>query len=215
MVLFSLREKIMVINKTAYPLDENHYFGEVHEKQVISLGNTWSMDMDHWVGWKSRLNGKNKRTAPYTIDIDGNIYEHFNPKYYSKFLNHEAIDRHIIPILIENEGYLVKDLDSETYRNYMGRIYKREGEIVNRRWRNHTYWAPYNKEQLDSVVELIKHLRKEFSIRGLVMGHNTKYDNIYSVSGVTYKSNYNEYYNDVTPAWDFEIFKNKLENRYE
>ena len=39
----------MSINKTSYPLDNNHYFPDNFYKEVIVLGNTYSMDMKHFV----------------------------------------------------------------------------------------------------------------------------------------------------------------------
>jgi N-acetyl-anhydromuramyl-L-alanine amidase AmpD len=200
----------VVINKTEYKLTEDNYFKKEFQKRVIILGNSFSMNMKHYIGWKLRNNGQHKNTAPYTIDIHGEIFEHFNPKYYSKFLNFETIDKVAIPIIIENEGYLVKD--GENYKDFIGRKYFREvSDIEEKKWRTHTYWAPYTKEQLESAISLVNELRTKFDIGGVVMGHNTKDDDIYNINGVTYRSNYNSCFTDINPTWDFKEFKERLD----
>ena len=45
------------------------------------------------------------------------------------------------------------------------------------------------------------------------MGHNTYIKNIEDFNGVIYRSNYNKYLTDVSPAWDFKKFKNKIEEK--
>jgi hypothetical protein len=51
----------------------------------------------------------------------------------------------------------------------------------------------------------------EFFIPNMAISHNTKVDTLSDFQGVVYKSNIEKYYTDLTPAWDFENFKNKLE----
>ena len=84
-------------------------------------------------------------------------------------------------------------------------------DIKEQRWRNHTFWAPYTNEQLDSAVWLVNHLRDKFEIGEVVMGHNTKHDNIYNMNGVTFRSNYNSCFTDISPAWAFNEFKDRLD----
>jgi hypothetical protein len=36
-------------------------------------------------------------------------------------------------------------------------------------------------------------------------------DNIADFTGVVYKSNLDRHFTDISPAWDFEGFKNKVE----
>ena len=51
---------------------------------------------------------------------------------------------------------------------------------------------------------------KEFDIERSVMGHNTKFDDIYNYKGVCYRSNYNSIYTDISPSWDFKNFREKI-----
>jgi len=197
------------INKEEYKLSKNNYFKKEFPKHSIVLGNSFSMNMKHYYGWVFRNNGEHKKTAPYTIDIHGEIFEHYDSKYYSNFIDVEMVDKHIIPIFIENEGYLTQY--GKKYKDFIGREYFRDDEVVVRKWRNHTHWAPYSKEQVNSAVWLVNHLKTKFNIGGEVISDNTKHDNIYNMSGVMYRSNYNSYYTDISPSWDSIKFKEKLE----
>jgi hypothetical protein len=71
-------------------------------KKQIVLGNTFNHDMKHVIGWKHRHNGNYKKTAAFTIDINGVIHKHFDPKYQSKFFNDLILDGKSIVILLEN-----------------------------------------------------------------------------------------------------------------
>jgi hypothetical protein len=199
------------INNKSYELSTDNFIDEVVKKNQIIIGNTFSENMNHVAGWKTRHGGKFKRTANYTIDIYGNIYEHFNPQFYSEFLGIRGIDEHIISILIENEGWLIKDIQNNEYINYVGNIYNRRDTIIEKRWRGQEYWAPYTNPQIESAVLLCKYLCTLFEIPTQVVAHNTKLDEVSEYNGVTYKSNFEKHFTDLSPAWNCGDFKNKLE----
>jgi hypothetical protein len=166
--------------------------------------------MNHFIGWQFRKGGDYKRTAPFTISKYGEIFQHFKPEYYCDFIGMKQVDKFIIPILIENEGYLFSDIKKgNTYYDYLGREFTGP-EILAQKWRNHTYWAAYTEEQMNAAALLVKYLLDEFDIEKNVMGHNTKFDDIYNYKGVAYRSNYNSIYTDVSPAWDFKKFREKV-----
>lgn len=199
------------INNQSYKLSTDNYHKTRHSKQQIVLANTFSENMNHFNGWTKRYGGKFKRTAAFTIDIYGNVYQHYPPEFYSNFFSIGGLDEHIIPVLIENEGWLEKDIHTGEYINYVGNIYNRKDEVVEKTWRDYDFWAPYTKEQLESAVNLSNYLCEVFGIVKKTVTHNTKFDGIYDFSGVVYKSNYNKHYSDLSPAWDFVEFKNELE----
>ena len=45
------------------------------------------------------------------------------------------------------------------------------------------------------------------------VGHNTYISGIELFEGIAYRSNYNKEMTDLSPAWDFENLKNKIENK--
>lgn len=199
------------INNQSYKLPSENYIKTRHSKHQIVFANTFSENMNHFNGWTRRHGGDFKRTAPFTIDLYGNIHQHFSPEYFSNFFGIGGLDEHIVPVLIENEGWLEKDIHTNEYINYVGNIYNRKDSVVEKAWRDHNYWAPYTKEQLESAVKLSKYLCALFGIHQEAVSHNTKFDGIYEFNGVVYKSNYNKHYTDLSPAWDYVNFKNELE----
>jgi N-acetyl-anhydromuramyl-L-alanine amidase AmpD len=192
-------------------LTENNYISVNCNKTNIVLASTFNQDMKHVIGWKNRLNGKNKKTAAFTIDAAGVIYKHFEPKYYSNFLRNISFNSKSIVILLENNGWLVKDSEKNQFINWLGDIYREPDLVFNKKWRGYEYWSPYTKEQFESTLVLVKELCEEFNIEPQAISHNTKTDDVNTFNGVIYRSNIEKHYTDLNPSWDFNEFKNRLE----
>jgi len=203
-----------LIDIESYPLPPENYYETNYKKTQIVLGNTFSTDMNHFIGWKNRLGGMYKRTAAFTVDIHGGVFQHYDPTCSSKFIGND-MDKHSISIAIENEGWLLYDIKNQQHITCHGNIYNRPDEVVKRRWRNFTYWAPYNKKQMESVIELVKYLSDRFNIPVRTLGNNVTNDFTADYEGVVVKGNYGRHFTDLSPAWDFAEFKNKLELNYE
>ncbi len=103
----------MIIDETTYPLTSDNYIPIMTVKKQIVIAHTFNHDMRHYYGWKHRYNGKYKKTAPYTINSDGLIYNHFNPSFNTNFFGDNEIDKQTIVILIENDGWLREDLEKK------------------------------------------------------------------------------------------------------
>lgn len=203
----------MIIDDKTHRLGTNNFIPIKTEKKRIVIGNTFNTDMRHVIGWKTRLNGYYKKTASFTIAKDGTVFKHFNPDFYSHFYKSHDTNSKTITILIENEGWLIKD-ENNQFINLLGHIYKEPSEVYEKKWRSFHYWAPYTKEQLNAAVELVEELCREYKISPVAIIHNTKIDIYDSPFGVFYKSNLEPHYTDVNPNWYFEEFKTTLE-RYE
>lgn len=202
----------MIIDDTTYKLTVDNYIPQGTKKSRIIIGNSFSINMEHYVGWNKRWNGNYTKTAMFTIDIKGNVFQHFSPIYFSNFMENTDLNETSITILMENEGWLIKDLSEENkFINYVGHIYNREDSVVEKRWRNHIYWAPYTKKQEESAEKLVKELCSEFEIPLRVIPHNTNFDEADNYDGILYRSNFEKYYTDISPAWDCLSFKNKIE----
>jgi len=202
----------MVIDKETYNLTEKNYYNIETNKKLIVLGNSLSDKDNHITGWENRMGGEYKKTSTYTIFRNGEIYEHFNPSYYSSFVENENIDKKIISITLENQGWLNKDLKNDRYFNWVGNIYKRNKSVYEKRWRGFVYWDSYTNKQMKSCVFLIKHLCDKFNIENKCVGHNTYIDGIEMFEGITYRSNFQREYTDLNPSWDFKKFKELIEN---
>lgn len=202
----------MIITKK-YKLFENNYTPIICDKRQIILGNTFNDEMRHVIGWGLRNNGNYDKTAAFSIDAAGLVYEHFNPSYSSKYFNDKNLDTNAIIILIENYGWLNKDTEKNQFYNWVGDIYNKPLDVFEKRWRDFKYWAPYTSEQFDSAVKLVDKLCEDFNIPKTVVSHNTKIDLVNDYTGVLYKSNLDKNYTDLSPAWDFEGFKSKIEKK--
>ena len=86
-------------------------------------------------------------------------------------------------------------------------IYNRKEEVVDRRWRGHNYWAPYPDKQIKSLVKLINKLSEDFNIQKKVVSHNTQVYDIDKFEGIVFRSNYNKNSTDLSPALDYNKFK--------
>lgn len=201
-----------MIDEVTYKLPDINYIQSETVKKQIVMAHTYTNNMRHYVKWTNRLVGKYKKTAPFTISFDGTIYSHFDPLNSSFFFGNSELDRKSIVILLENEGWLVKNGEKNEFINWVGHIYNRPEEIVEKRWRGYTHWAPYTKQQMDSAIKLVNSLCEEFYIEKFVMPHNTKVETLDNFKGVMYRSNLEKHYTDLSPAWNFEEFKYKLEN---
>jgi len=201
----------MEIDYKSYRLTNKNFIEVESIKKQIVLAGTLNSNMKHFIGWKHRSNGLYKKTAHFTIDKKGNIYKHFDPSFQSRFFSNNTLNSKSIIILLDNEGWLIKNSTKNTHNTWLGHIYKESDRIVAKTWRGYNRWSPYTEEQFKSALELVKSLCKEFYIPLEVISHNTKVNDLEGYSGVLYKSNLEKFYTDLNPSWDFENFKNKLE----
>lgn len=200
----------MDINKD-YILGENSFFDKKFKKKQIIIGNTFNTNMDHFDVWKQKISGKYKKTATYTVTLDGKICEHFDPAYYSNFLNCGEFDKKIISIVLENEGWLIKDFELDNFVNWSGDVYNRSDALHKQSWRGKNNWAPYSDKQINSLVSLCNYLIDNFDIERYVSPDNIKIKYFTKKNGIYYRSNYSKNMLDVSPAFNIDYFKSKIE----
>jgi len=197
-----------MIDFETYKLTEKNYHKETYDKTQIIVGNTFQKGMLHYAGWIYRLNGKNKKTATFTITKEGTIYQHYDPIYYSSFINNQQ-DKASISIVLENLGWLKKDSMVDRYVDWLGNSYKKNNEeVLNKRWRNYTYWDKYSLKQTESLTKLLEVLCQKYNISKDFVGHNVFDENVDLFKGITFRSNYYQESTDVSPAFDMEVLKN-------
>jgi len=162
---------------------------------------------------KYRLGGEYSRIPTYTISKTGKIIENFDSKYCSDFFGVEEIDKFSITICLENLGWLKYNTLNNKYVNWIGDIYK--GEVYQKRWRDKTFWSNYPDKQLRACAKLIVKICSEHDIPLEMVGHNVKIDGVLSFSGVTARSNYSEYWTDLSPSFDFKKLKTYIDEEDE
>lgn len=208
-----MEEERMNINRTTYKLPKANYIPEKGSKSKIILMNTYNSGMKHYDGWLTRMGGEYKHTTAFTIDRDGSIYQHFSPDYSGKIFD-KPIDETIIAISMVNLGYLRLDIGVDGFVTWLGDIYKGD-RVVEKRWRGHKFWEPYTDEQVESAIDLAKYLCKRYGIVNNAVPHNTKMMGVKTFNGILCRSNFEKYYSDLSPAWDFEHVKERLEHEKE
>jgi N-acetyl-anhydromuramyl-L-alanine amidase AmpD len=111
---------------------------------------------------------------------------------------------------LENLGWLEKQPLENQYVNWVGDIYK--GKTFERKWRDYFFWEPYPEIQVQSLSILCKSIMKELRMSKDVIEHNTKINGIEKFDGIATRSNYDTYFTDLSPAFNFEDFRKKIEN---
>lgn len=182
---------------------------ESEKTQIIIVHTSRKID-EYLVSLKHRHNGKYNKVPHYVISRKGDIIQLLNNENYTNFFNDPTYDKHSIIISLENLGWLEKEPLKNHYINWIGNIYKEK--IVDKKWRDYFFWQPYTNIQLDNLAELCKKLSKELSINLTCIGHNTRTNRMETFNGIFTRSNFDENYTDVSPAFDFEYFIKKLEN---
>lgn len=195
----------MIIDKKTYSLNGTNYHKKIYTKTQIVIGNSGRKLMRHFDAWLNRRNGKYKKTSAFTIDKDGSIYQHYDPKYYSDFTGVEQ-DKCNISIILVNGGWL-KLNEMNVYVDWLGHIYSRSTEVFEKNWRGYKYWFNYTEEQLNSLKNLINSLCEQFGIENKVVDHNVYDENIDIFKGITFRSNYSRLLTDVSPAFKIEKLK--------
>lgn len=196
-----------MIDTETYKLPKNNYHEDVYDKTQIVIGNTQSVNMQHYDSWIYRLNGNNKKTAHFTITKGGKIYQHFDTKFYSDFLNKKE-DRFLISIVLENIGWLKKNAIDGKFFDWLGRHQDlKEEEVLMKRWRNHTYWDIYSEEQMLSLKKLVSELCSKYGIEKRSVGTNVHNEDIDLFNGITFRSNYYQELTDVNPSFKFEVLQ--------
>lgn len=196
-----------LIDFKSYLLNETNYHKETYDKTQIIIGHTFRTNMLHYPSWIYRLNGRNKKTANFTITKEGVIYQHFDSNYYSTFVNNNQ-DKASISVVLENSGWFRKDNMIDKYVDWLGNIYNKDSkDVLTKRWRNYTYWDKYTDKQIESLKELINLLCDKHDINKNFIGHNTYDENVDLFKGIVFRSNYYQESTDVSPAFDIEKLK--------
>jgi len=188
------------IDSETYNVRDCNRYSSVTNKEQIVIASSLRKDSNHIVRLLHKDFGKTKRWNTFTISRDGKIYQHYNPKNYSDFLNIKSVDKQSISIVLENMGYLKKDKDDQ-FVNWLNEECD-ENLVIERKWLNLNYWESFTDEQMKSCVELCNFLCDEFNIKKKVMLINTYHKDTINFKGIVFRSNYIENIADINPTFD-------------
>ena len=184
--------------------------GKQKKKNQIVLTHTGRNVENYLVSLRYIYNGKFDRIPNYVIKKNGDILQLLNDIEHTNYFKEPNINRNGIIICLENLGWLEKQPLENQYVNWIGDIYN--GKPFERKWRDYFFWDKYTDEQIDSLTTLCKTIIKEKRMNKDIIGHNTKVRNVELFEGIVTRSNFDSNITDVSPAFDFEKFRKKLEN---
>jgi N-acetyl-anhydromuramyl-L-alanine amidase AmpD len=196
----------MTIDLKKYKLKESNYYSQKYQKTQIIIGHNGRKDMRHFDGWSRRDFSEYKKTSTYSIDRDGKIYQHFDPKYYSDFVGHEQ-DKCSISICLVNVGWLKYNDFLKNYTDWLGHTYSSNNKLIKKPWRNKDYWFPYTAEQEKSLFYLVDKLCEDFNIERDFIGNNVYNQDVDIYKGIVFRSNYDTTLTDVSPAFNMDLLK--------
>lgn len=189
-----------------YKLKTSNYIRAVSDKRQIILGNTYGYGLNHILHTINRNAGTYNKCPHFTILKDGKIYQHFETKFYSNYLDNEY-SKDIISVALENIGEIFEE-NGDFYDIYNN---KYDEAPFERKWKNCNHWDKYTKEQFTSCIALCKFLLNENNIEKNVVPTNVQKNDISNFKGICYRSNYDSKHYDLNPSWDFEKFKTEIE----
>jgi N-acetyl-anhydromuramyl-L-alanine amidase AmpD len=184
--------------------------GKQKKKSQIILTHTSRNVENYLTSLRYRHNGKYKKIPNYIVTKDGRILNLLDNIEHCQFFSDTQINRNSIIICLENLGWLEKQPLENHYVNWIGDIYK--GKVFERKWRDYFFWDPYSDEQLDSLTKLCKKIILDMRMSKEIIEHNTKINGIQKFQGVVTRSNFDSSFTDLSPAFDFEKFRKKIEN---
>ena len=189
-----------------YKLKTSNYIRVISDKKQIVLGNTYSYGLNHILHTINRNAGTYNKCPHFTILKNGTIYQHFETKFYSNYLDNEY-SKDIISIALENIGEIFEENGNfyDIYNN------KYDSVPFENKWKNCNHWDKYTEEQFTSCINLCNFLLKETKIEKNIVPTNVQKNDIQNFKGVCYRSNYDSKHYDLNPSWDFEKFKTEIE----
>lgn len=206
-----------------YRLNPQEYYAEVYPKNQIYLhhtvGGSFMSTWNHWNSDKNKAGAKLKVATAYLIDVNGDVYEVFDPKYWAHHLGVESTQNTIankqsIGIELISEGALT-EIDGVLYA-YDGQTkYKRNYPVdLGYTWRGHRWFDSYDDAQIDALCELVGDLCNTFKIpTAIVPGiDRNRFDMslLRGFRGVLAHCNVREDKTDVHPMFPWSTLETKL-----
>jgi uncharacterized protein YeaC (DUF1315 family) len=201
----------MIKTNKDFTFEDKNFHKEVTDKHQIILMDTNRSVHSYFEDISNKSPLGYKKTSPYTIGLDGTIYEHYDSHYYSNIF-HQEVDKKLLPIYLENEGPLKFDGKKKKFINWIGDIYTRSKDSVSvTKWHGGLFWPTYGEEQMDSLAKLIIMLCDKHNISKRVAYVDYDHDMIDNFLGVTSRSDYYPLYTDINPNFGKKRLIKKIE----
>lgn len=197
------------INKKTYRINQKNYHKSVFDKSQIIVGFSLRKNNHHINRLLHKKYGKTKKWNTYTISRDGQIYEHYNPRYYSDFIGMKDVDKQSISIVLENMGSLLKI--EKKYVNWLNE--ECDPNLVGeKKWLGNKFWEIIPPQQIENTLLLCDKLCNDFNIKKQIIDFHYQHSEIMKFNGIVLKSNYLDDSNNVNPFFDLIEFNDLLTN---
>ena len=151
-----------------------------------------------------RKDGNYKKIPNYLIEKSGKVHHLTQDDVTQHFLTGYHDDNNkVVVVCLENLGWLKRRHQDGKYVTWLGDIYN--SKIHEKKWRGKLFWDEYNDKHMKATIKLIKEVCHKNQIPNNFIGHNVLVEGIENFNGVVSRSNYNEYWTDVNPSFNFEL----------
>ena len=194
------------LNKSVFFIKKNNENYTNLKKNQIILVNT-AYEIDYFINKiiNQYTNNQIIKTPTFSIDIDGNIYQHYDPEITKVNFLDNIFDDTAIVIALENVGWLNLNKKTKKFFDWKDSLYN--NNVIEKSWRGKKYWANYTTQQFNALIELIDYLCIEYSIKKRFIGDNTFNPDILKFNGIINRSNFSKNHYDLSPAFNFEELK--------
>lgn len=200
---------MMHIEKETYKIPEKNYYKTKNSKTQILIGTSLRKDSNHITRLQHKDYGKTKKWCTYSISRDGNIYQHYDDKYYTDFVGIKEGDKHSISIVLENMGALHTSPTGK-YVNWLNEVCEDEN-IVEREWYGYNFWEHYPEIQIESLIDLCKMISQKHNIPEKFIEFNHYHKEIHKFKGIVFKGNYIEDSSDMNPLLEIPKLEEMLQ----
>jgi len=202
----------MQIDKQKYEIKEVNRYKTQSPKTQIVLATSLRKDNHLITRFLHKDFGKTKRWNTYTVSRDGSVYQHYDPKLHTDFLNIKEVDKRIISIVLENMGCLFQTPTGK-HINWINEFCDEEN-VIEKGWLGYNFWEKFTDEQITSTVELCKTLCDEFGIPKMLIEFHHHHKDTLKFRGIVFRSNYIEDSSDINPLFDISKFNEMLHNEF-
>ncbi len=197
-------------------LANNQYYQTRARKDMIVLHHTAGGSARSSFNWWQQT--PSHIATAYIVERDGTIYEVFDPRDWAYHLGLKgtrgAVDKRSIGIEMASEGGL-KEAGGQLYKfdrvssgtKFSGEFYKHPAQ-----WRGYQYFAAYTPKQMESVIELTRHLLDAFAIpRQTPTNHLDYNEDLKIFRGVVGHHHLRRDKSDLHPGFDWKTLIKKCE----
>lgn len=200
-------KKLKIDDVTHAVEDYNHSKSQSIKSQIV-ISFSQRLNDYHITRLKHKEFGQTKKWNMFTVGRNGQIFQHFDSKYYSDFIGVKDVDKQSISIVVENMGYLVESSNGE-YVNWLNEICDYD-KVSKKKFFGYEYWECVTNEQVNNLASLCNQLCEIHEIPKKCINFTQYHKDILNYKGIVFRSNYVENCVDINPTFNIDKFNELL-----